>query len=158
MKISKLKKFLGKVSELTIQHSSGMLIPPHFHITEAGIATKAFIDCGGTIRENKKLLLQIWVAQDVDHRLTPQKLLSIIGIAEKHFGNEDLEVEVEYQTETVGKYSLEISGNNLLLLNTQTDCLAKNSCNLPLEIKSTLIPNIGINYKQESCTPGNGCC
>ena len=52
-------------------------------------------------------------------------------MSNKVLGNEDLEVEVEYQTETIGKYSIEMQGNNFVLIAKQTDCLAKIKCNIP---------------------------
>jgi hypothetical protein len=43
-------------------------IPPHFHVTEIGKVQRDFVDCGGTVRSITSCLLQILVADDVDHR------------------------------------------------------------------------------------------
>jgi hypothetical protein len=80
--------------------------------------------------------------------LAPQKLLQIIDVFENHFGNEDVEIEVEYQRNTIGKYHLEMAEDCLLLKPTFTDCLAKDKCGIP---EDQLV-------QTNSCTPGSGCC
>ena len=52
-------------------------------------------------------------------------------MAEKEIGLENLEIEIEYQSETIGKYGLEFEGGRFLLQATQTDCLAKEKCGVP---------------------------
>ncbi len=131
MKLSQFKYYLETVPQLHFVQPNGTLIPKHFHITEAGLTTKHFIDCGGTVRMEKTVSLQIWVANDFDHRLEPQKLKKILSIAENLFGNEDLEVEIEYQTETISRYGLDFNGANFLLVTKQTECLAKDHCKTP---------------------------
>src|SRR4051812_15393391 len=106
MKLSEFKRHLSEASVLNLIQPNGNEVPQHFHITEAGLSTKHFIDCGGTIRAEKTITLQVWVANDEQHRLAPDKLLEILAKAEKLFGNEDLEVEIEYQADTVGKYGI----------------------------------------------------
>ena len=83
MNLSSLKKFLETANHLTIQLPNGSLVPAHFHITEIGLLSKHFIDCGGTVREEKVATLQLWTADDVEHRLSPTKLHSIITMYEK---------------------------------------------------------------------------
>jgi hypothetical protein len=63
-----------------------------------------------------------------------------------------LEIEVEYQTETVGRYGLEHNGQNFMLTAKQTDCLARVKCDTPQasETKNEI--------KQNSCKPNSGCC
>ena len=120
MLLSELKDHLNKLDSLNFVQPNGYFIPRHFHITEAGLITKHFIDCGSTIRKSKVANIQIWVAQDIDHRLTPKGLLNILEISKNILGNEDLDIEVEYQTETVGKYGLGIKDDNFLLIPTKT--------------------------------------
>lgn len=131
MKLSELKMHLSLHEQVNFIQPNGHFIPRHFHITEAGLTTKHFVDCGGTLRSEKVLNFQVWVANDTDHRLSPQKLEKIIATAEKHFGKEDLEIEIEFQTETIGRYGLGIQGENLLLIAKQTDCLASEHCGVP---------------------------
>jgi Family of unknown function (DUF6428) len=132
-------------------------VPKHFHITEVGVLTKHFIDCGGDIHEEKSANLQIWVADDFDHKLEPQSLLNILKLSEKVLQNQDLEIEVEYQTDTIGKYSLSIEGGTFSLVAKETDCLAKTKCNIP-QSKSTIRLSELTLVNQNCCTPGGGCC
>ena len=89
---------------------------------------KNFIDCGGVIRSEKVVNFQLWNADDYDHRLHPEKLVHIIELSERVLGIPDLEIEVEYQGETIGKYGLDHDGKNFLLTTKMTDCLAKDNC------------------------------
>ncbi len=150
MKLSDLKLFLKNNNSLTIVQPNNEAIPSHFHITEIGMVTKHFIDCGGSMHLNKIALFQTWIAEDINHRLKPEKLLQIMEIFEARISNEDLEIEIEYQLETIGKYGLSIIGNKLQLVALNTDCLAKELCGVP-EISSNLATN-------ESCKPNSGCC
>src|SRR5476649_2279277 len=123
MKLSELKKQQPNVKELTFVLPNGTTVPQHFHVTEVGQVTKHFIDCGGTVRDEKTVNFQLWEANDIDHRLAPQKLLNIISLSEKVLGVEDAEIEVEYQSDTIGKYGVEFNGKNFILTNKQTNCL-----------------------------------
>ena len=157
MKLSEFKKHLSNTQALRFLQQNGELVPPHFHITEVGLITKHFLDCGGDVHTEKLANIQIWVADDFNHRLEPKGLLKIIELSNKVLGNEDLEVEVEYQTETIGKYSIEMQGNNFVLIAKQTDCLAKIKCNIP---QSKQILQLGelVSANESCCTPGGGCC
>jgi hypothetical protein len=157
MKLSEFKQHLGKVSEVNFIQPNGTFVPKHFHITEAGLITKHFIDCGGTIRTEKAVNLQVWVAEDLNHRLEPNKLQKIISLAEKLFDSEDLEVEVEYQTETIGRYGVGFQGGDFLLTVKETDCLAKEHCGVP-EAKQKLQLSELQTTQTSCCTPGGGCC
>src|SRR5690606_2759197 len=111
---------------------NGASVPEHFHVTEVGLVTKHFIDCGGTVRNEKTANFQLWDANDFDHRLKPGKLLKIIELSEKTLGlEEDLEVEVEYQSNTIGKYNLGHDGSTFVLMATTTNCLALDKCGVP---------------------------
>jgi hypothetical protein len=157
MKLSAFKNQLDKISQLNFVQPNGTYVPRHFHITEVGLVTKHFIDCGGTVRTEKAVNLQIWVAQDFDHRLEPLKLKKILALAENLFEQEDLEVEVEFQTDTIGRYGVEFDKENFLLTSKQTDCLAKELCGLPLE-KTKLALSELQSSASSCCTPGGGCC
>ena len=153
MKLSEIKKELGTLEAVNFQLEDGTKVPEHFHVTEVGIITKNFIDCGGTVRNEKVANFQLWDANDFDHRLKPQKLLNIISLSEKVLGMEDLEIEVEYQTETISKYDLDFNGKDFVLISTQTNCLAKDKCGIPPEKLKVNLGEIA-----STCTPGGGCC
>lgn len=120
------------------------VLPSHYHVTEVGLVQKSFIDCGGQLRGSAACVLQLWVANDTEHRMTAGKLFKILNMAEPMFGFNDLPVEVEYGEDVVGLYSMQ-SGNlikgkpdsiipwDLLTLNLvakKTDCLAKDKCGI----------------------------
>ena len=133
MKLSEIKNKLNKLDKIAFQLPNGELVRSHFHVTEVGKITKHFIDCGGTVRNEEVVNFQLWNANDYDHRLHPEKLLSIIELSERILGIEDLDIEVEYQGNTIGKFGLDFDGKNFLLTNKQTDCLAKDKCGIPSE-------------------------
>lgn len=156
MKISEIKKHLATAEEVNFQLPTGDFVPEHFHVTEVGLVTKHFIDCGGTERFGKVANFQLWNADDTEHRLKPQKLLNIIALSEEKLGIGNFEIEVEYQTETIGKYNLDFIDNNFVLVTKQTDCLAKDNCGLPTERQRINVSNLA--SQTACCTPGGGCC
>eukprot|EP01036_Dinobryon_divergens_P051657 gene51657-69127_t len=58
---------------------------------KVGLITKRFIDCGNTVRNETVVSMQLWDANDYDHRLAPEKLLKIIASSERILGIEDHE-------------------------------------------------------------------
>ncbi len=152
MKLSKFKQALEQVGELLFQKEDGTKIPTHFHITEVGKVTKKFIDCGGGFREQSLINLQLWESTDVWHRLSTDKLRSILALSETSLDLTDEEIEIEYQGKTIEKYGLEFQNGIFILTHTKTDCLAQDQCGIPLLEKPK-------NEKTSSCcTPGGGCC
>lgn len=133
--ISALKAALASAPHLplVVLWPDGDPIEPHFHVTEVGRIQKDFVDCGGTIRRLTTCLLQTWVGDDLDHRVTGQKLLKAFDHAEAIFGPEDLSVEVEYEACNVVQLVLaaatpEAERIVLQLGSKHTDCLAKELC------------------------------
>jgi len=153
MKLSEIKNHLQTAEAVNFKLASGSYVPEHFHVTEIGLVNKHFIDCGGTERFEKVASFQLWNANDTDHRLKPQKLLHIIALSEKVLGLEDLEIEVEYQSDTIGKYALGFDGKNFELLPKQTACLASDACGVPAGKQKKELKNLAVG-----CVPGGGCC
>ncbi|HEX5026730.1 MAG TPA: DUF6428 family protein [Agriterribacter sp.] len=156
MKLSEIKKHLGTAEAVNFKLPSGEYVPEHFHVTEIGHVTKHFIDCGGKERLEKAASFQLWNADDTDHRLKPRKLLHIISLCEKILGNEDLEIEVEYQSNTIGKYGLHFDGTDFELIPKQTDCLAKENCGVPVVKQKAQLAQL--QEQSACCSPGGGCC
>ncbi len=155
MKLSEVKDYLNKLETIAFKLPNGELVPSHFHVTEVGKITKHFIDCGGTVRNEEVVNFQLWNANDYDHRLHPEKLLNIIELSQKVLEIPNLEIEVEYQAETIGKFGLDFDGKNFVLTSKQTDCLAKDQCGIPEEKPKIKITNLN---SEAQCTPGGGCC
>jgi len=155
MKLSQVKSQLGHLTTLNFILPDGTVVSPHFHVTEVGQVTKKYIDCGGTLRNESMISFQLWAAEDFDHRLGAAKLLDIIRLAERVLELPDLEVEVEYQGDTIGRYGLDFAGSNFHLTARQTDCLAKDKCGIPTEKPKIRLSSIA---QGPICTPNSGCC
>lgn len=156
MKLSEVKSVLPTLENVEFKLENGTPVPEHFHVTEIGMITKHFIDCGGVIRSEKSVNFQLWNANDFDHRLKPSKLLAIIGLSEEKLGIEDAEIEVEYQSETIGKYGLDFNGTHFVLKNKQTACLAEDACGIPPQKQK--INLVELTTPTSCCTPDSGCC
>lgn len=152
MKLSEIKQILDTLETVDFQLENGSSVPEHFHITEVGVNTKHLIDCGGTVRNEKFANFQLWNANDFDHRLKPSKLKNIIALSEKVLEMDDLEIEVEYQTETIGKYDLEFNGKAFVLLSKKTTCRAKDNCGTPKKEK------LQLSELETSCCSSDGNC
>jgi hypothetical protein len=157
MKLSEIKQILTTVEAVNFQLPDGNFVPEYFHVTEVGLITKNFIDCGGVVRKETVVNFQLWNANDYEHRLKPQKLIHIIELSEKVLGIEDFEIEVEYQNTTIGKYDLSFNGKDFLLLNKTTACLAQDQCGIPSEKPKLKLTQLNTD-EANSCTPGGGCC
>jgi len=155
MLLSELKKALDQLEKVEFRLPDGSKVPHHFHVTEVGKVSKHFIDCGGTERKEEVVNFQLWTADDYDHRLSAQKLGSIISLAEKALRLKDASIEVEHQGDTIGKYGLEFNGSHFVLTSKQTDCLAKEKCGITIEK-----PKLSLSQLQEQscCDPASGCC
>jgi len=147
MKVAQFQQLLEQYpnAKLNFQLPNGQQIPSHFHVTEVGRIDKSFIDCGGTIRQLASCSIQIWTADDLDHRLAPNKLAGILTIAKPVLKSHDLPVEVEYGTAAAALYSIShaeaVFGDlTFFLAGKQTDCLAKDKCGV------------------DTCSPKAGCC
>ena len=108
-------------------------VPAHYHITEVGKVQKDFIDCGGTVRSATSCLLQVWVANDTDHRLETNTLASIMAVAEPLLATDELPLEVEYEDGVISQYpvaGMEVTPSGLLFsLGTKhTACLDPEKC------------------------------
>ena len=153
MLLSAFKQTLSELDKLKFQLPNGQLVPSYFHITEVGKVTRNYIDCGGVLRQENKLNLQLWVSSDTEHRLKPDNILNILQLAEKQLGFSDLELEVEYKQTTVGRYKLALNGEVFELVNTQTACLAPNQCGIPQEK-----PRVCLTASGLSCNTDSDCC
>lgn len=152
MTLQKIKEILPTLDNVEFQLENGTFVPEHFHVTEIGQINKNFIDCGGVIRSEKVVNFQLWNADDFEHRLKPTKLLHIIQLSEEKLGIENAEIEVEYQSDTIGKYDLDFDGKTFVLKNKMTACLAQDACGIPSEKQKKNLSELN------KCTPNSGCC
>lgn len=156
MKLSEVKQILPTLENVEFQLENGTFVPAHFHVTEVGMTTKNFIDCGGVVRNEKAVNFQLWNASDINHRLDPDKLLHIIQLSEDKLDIADAEVEVEYQNGTIGRYDLAFNGKYFMLNNKKTACLAQDSCGNPAEKQNS--QSTTLKKESSCCTPNSGGC
>lgn len=155
MTLTEIKQYLKEQESISFTLPNGEKVPAHFHVTEIGKSSKSFIDCGGTLRQEKKVTFQLWNANDYDHRLHPEKLIKIIELAEDTFNLDDLDIEVEFQGEqTIEKFGLEFKTNSFYLTTKLTDCLAQDACGIPQTKEKKQLSTL----QNQSCAPNSGCC
>ena len=133
---------------------NGLTVSAHYHITEIGLILKNFVDCGGVVRQERRASMQLWLANDTDHRMSAQKLLEIIEKAEQLFGLKDEELEVEYQGQTIETYGLIAQDFGFQFTAKKTTCLASDHCGIP----DAQLPLELQKKKKNTCTPNSGCC
>ena len=155
MDLRELKALLASHSGALVrfQLPDGSLVEAHAHVTEVALITKAFVDCGGTSRSESKCQLQSWVADDVDHRLSAGKLLSIIEKGKAILGTDELPVELEHDIGFATQFQVigaERRGDELVLQTAgrHTACLAPEKCCPPTQESGV----IGLNRKKSTYT------
>lgn len=124
---------------------TGGLAPIHLHLTEVARVEKRFIDCGGTIRTEVSARLQLWAADDTDHRVGCAKALQVLARGAELVGSTALPLEVEYDFPLLTVFpvlgSVVEGQERIFLLGAQhAECLAPDVC----------VP--------KACQPGGGCC
>lgn len=154
MTIEQIKKHLSTSETISFQLPNGQLVPSHFHVTEVGKVVKDFIDCGGTVRHEEVASFQLWEANDYDHRLHPEKLVHIIELSQNKLQIGDLDIEVEYQGDTIGKYGLDYINNSFHLVPKNTTCLAQDQCGVPTT-EAQVLQEVSTG---SCCGPDTGCC
>lgn len=172
MTLSELEDQLSRAHHLRFRLPDGTSVVAHAHLTEAGETTRRFVDCGGTLRTERALSLQLWSADDVDHRLSPDKALAIISSTRARLGlgedADELEVHVEYQgPDTIARYGLSADGDAFRLVGLTTACLALERCGLPQADVTSAVTSAGpiavtaapaFPIAAGACVPGQGCC
>jgi hypothetical protein len=84
----------------------GDYIPAHAHVTEVGHVVRNFIDCGGLIGKEEKVVLQTHVGNDTDHRLRSDRFAKILQLGNRVIPSLDLDVDVEYDCCVVAQYPI----------------------------------------------------
>ncbi len=124
---------------------TGGLTPIHLHLTEVARVEKRYIDCGGTIRTDVSARLQLWAADDTDHRVGCAKALQVLERGAALIGATDVAMELECDFPFLTLFPVvgsvvEGPERIFFLAGKKADCLAPDVC----------VP--------KACTPGGGCC
>jgi hypothetical protein len=162
MKLLELKNALAQNPAAVVRFElpNGDFAPAHSHVTEVARMDKRFIDCGGTLRTETLCRLQTWFANDVDHRLTADKLAKIFTKAEGVLLTDDLDVDVEHEVGYITQFplgSVESTGGELILhlIERHTACLAMDKCLPPASARSELNP---LKFNFTDTPPASKCC
>lgn len=116
---------LEHLDKISFQLPNGDRVPGHFHVTEVAEVQKKFIDCGGKLRQQRTVSLQLLAAHDYDHRLHPEKLIHILKLAQRELDLKNRQIRVEYQgLDGIVTYALEKGDAHFQLVSTHTACLA----------------------------------
>lgn len=157
MRLKEFKTLLNEMETIHFKLENGSKVPEHVHVTEVGLLTRNYIDCGGSIREDKTINIQLWYSTDTDHRLSSEKLLKIIAQSEKLIDLDDHEIEVEYQMETISKFGLSQQDGQFILTSKQTACLAEDQCGIPAQKPKLSLKELS-STSASCCTPNSKCC
>lgn len=151
MTLRELKTLLAEnpARELLLELPSTEFVPEHFHVTEVGLVRKDFIDCGGSRRSLDYCSLQAWVAHDLDHRMTTDKLGKILSLSGSVLPDDRVTVEVEYEAPYISQFPLIDIGVNAEVMIWRlgvkhTACLAPDKC--------------GVTPITTCCDVKSGCC
>jgi hypothetical protein len=162
MKLHELKTVLAQnpAALVRFQLPNGDFVPAHAHVTEVARIDKRFIDCGGTLRTDTLCRLQTWFADDVDHRLTADKLAKIFTLAENVLLTNGLDVDVEHELGYITQFplgSVEVVNGEVVLHLTErhTACLAMEKCLPPATPFSEFNP---LKFNFTETPPGSKCC
>jgi hypothetical protein len=106
MKINEFRSALEAAPEVLVRFTlpNGDQVPAHFHVTEVAYLSKKFIDCGGVTGGTESCVLQTWLGDDDDHRLSAGRLAKILALGGTVLPHDELEVEVEYDCCVVSQY------------------------------------------------------
>ena len=144
MKLKQFKLLLAenRNKQFLIQLPDQSTVPLSFHVTEVGQIDKTFIDCGGKMHSVQTCQLQVWVGDDVDHRLNTGKLADILQLASSVVPDDDIELEIEYEHTVISQYPIQSfwvtdDSVTLHLTTKHTDCLAKEICLIPSSCEGT---------------------
>ncbi|MEI9961669.1 MAG: DUF6428 family protein [Limisphaerales bacterium] len=161
MKLHELKSTLAQnpAAQVCFQLPNGDFTPAHVHVTEVARIDKRFIDCGGTFRQDSLCRLQTWFSEDIDHRLTAGKLITIFTKAESILLTDDLEVDVEHELDYITQFplgSVEVAKGKIILHLTErhTACLAMDKCKPPVT-PSEFSP---LKFNLTGTRPATKCC
>ncbi|MEI6795111.1 MAG: DUF6428 family protein [Verrucomicrobiota bacterium] len=147
--VEALNKADGRIVRFELPTTS--LLTPHVHVTEVARIDKKFVDCGGTLRTDSSCRLQVYQADDTEHRITAAKFAQILAKGAGVLGSTNLPVEVEVEAPYLSVFPviatrLEEKQVVISLGIRHAACLAEDVC-FPVNLQN-----------KSACAPGSGCC
>lgn len=147
--VEALNKSDGRIVRFELPTTT--LLSPHVHVTEVARVDKKFVDCGGTLRTESSCRLQIYQADDTEHRITAAKFAQVLAKGAGVLNSLSLPVEIEVEAPYLSVFPIVASRLDekqviLSLGMRHTACLAEDVC----------FPTHPQN--KSACAPGSGCC
>ena len=68
MKIYEFQNIIQRLKDIVFELPSGKKVPSHFHIIRIGIIRKIYIGCGGNLRVENLINIQLWNSSDINHK------------------------------------------------------------------------------------------
>ncbi len=147
--VEALNKADGRIVRFELPTTT--LLSPHVHVTEVARIDKKFVDCGGTLRTDSSCRLQIYQADDTEHRITAAKFAQILAKGAGVLSSATLPVEVEAPYLSVFPINAQRIEEKQIVLSLgmrHTACLAEDVC-----FPASLQAKTGA-----TCAHGSGCC
>lgn len=152
MNVSEFIEFLGSrgASEVVFYLNNGTVFSPHFHISFISKVDKTGFTCEKIPYAEAFVEIQLWVADDVNHRISGDKFLSILSKLDLQAADllKDLNIQLDLNG-VLSSFSLRQS-EGLLVLNP-----LKASCPVP---ELCVVDNVQEEVNSGACKPGSGCC
>ncbi|GAB2686447.1 hypothetical protein GCM10027037_05480 [Mucilaginibacter koreensis] len=176
------KEILWQYPDLNLQfrYADGKLVDAAYHITEIRQAPITSVDCGGVMNAWTEIVVQLWVPenQHQEHCMKVSKALSIIAIVEQRLPlnpNGIVKIEFgnsEFDTRQMFPNELAVNGESLLVdlrpdavqckaITRGGSCGTNNKgeeCCTPASTEKLKMQLINLAAKENTCTPGSGCC
>lgn len=162
MRTNEFLELLGnhKDKSLLFEYKPGAFVGANYHITEIKNTTIDSVDCGAGVDFWKETIIQLWESPtelDKTEFMSAYKALGILNKVDSIKPMvKDAEVRFEYSNanfHTAQLFVDDFSWNDSKLIfrlaAKKTDCKAKETCGIPIEVEAST---------QNSCAPGSGCC
>ena len=161
----KTKEFLSLLKEhqnksLLFEYKKGHYIGANYHITEIKNIIVDSVDCGAGTDFWKETIIQLWEDSSEKNKRDYMTSLKALNILDKVDSIKTMEknAEVKFEYSNPDFHTAQLFANDFELIDNQlviklniepTDCKAKDSCGVPVEMEAT---------DASSCAPGSGCC
>jgi hypothetical protein len=148
-----------KDKSLLFEYQPGQLVSANYHITEVKNTSIESVDCGAGTDAWNETIIQLWESPEELGKTEFMSAFKALGILNKvdkmRAMDRHAEVKFEYsndQFHTAQLFVDDYTWNNeklvLKLAIKKTDCKAKETCGIPVEVES----------EGSCCSPESGCC
>ena len=149
----------NKSKSLLFEYTPGKLVGANYHITEVKNISIDSVDCGAGTDSWNETVIQLWESPSEIGKTEFMTAFKASGILNKvdrmRSMDKDAELKFEYSNDHFHTAQLFVNDFSFthenLIINLgvkKTDCKAKETCGVPIEVES----------EGGCCAPGSGCC